>query len=491
MRRSSAVTGLLAVVALGVAVAPAAAAEPAPRTASVSGGLDPQLAYDLAAAQVALDPASGTLSVAIDLHAALPTPLPGDDRAVTVTLAAAAEPRSGDPDDTRCRPTAPGLTDGDATVRLAAAAPLDPIPELPAERGEGGEQPAPELAATATVAPDPLPRTLPATLSADRRRLEATIVDPLLDGAAPSCLVVRSSGLADELPSNLPADEPADEELSVWFDGQQPPRPPDPPSDPRAQPTPPPPAMPAPGSGGVVVDSPRSPGACPQPAGLTWGAFPRELAVRGTALVPVQARRGRDVREVVATLTTFVRGRRVGPPVQIALPPRGYALKLQAPPQPGRLDAQLAWQERRGEIVCQARSRSFRIAVVAPRAPRLTVGGTARRLTLSWGLPGRDCHALLAHRLRVRLAGMGQQRDYRVAASCAGWDEPGAALPDIAVQRDAERLTLAPLGDEPGLWEYRLSAVVNGRTVLSGTLLVEIAEGRDGALVRTIRLRRG
>ncbi len=489
MRRSAPLTGLLAAVALGLAAQPAAAADPAPRTASVSGGVDPQLAYDLAAAQVALDPASGTLRLAIDLHAALPSPLPSDDRAVTVTLAAAAEPRSDDPDDTRCRPTAPGLTDGDATVRLAAPAPLEPIPDPPVER-RGGEEPAPELAATATIAPDPLPRRLPATLSADRRRLEATIADPLLDGAAPRCLVVHSHGLADDLPADLPADAPADEELSVWFDGQRPPLPrPDPPSDPRPQPTPPP-AVQTPGTGGAVVDPPRSPGACPQPAGLTWGAFPRELAVRGTALVPVQARRGRDVREVVATLTTFVRGRRVGPPVQIGLPPRGYALKLQAPPQPGRLDAQLAWQERRGEIVCKARSRSFRIAVVAPRAPRLTVGGTTRRLTLAWGLPSRDCHALLARSLRVRVAGMGHQRDYRVAAPCAGWDEPGAALPDIAVKRDAERLTLAPLGDEPGLWEYRLSAVSNGRTVLRGTLLVEVAE-RDGALVRTIRLRRG
>ncbi len=81
--------------------------------------------------------------------------------------------------------------------------------------------------------------------------------------------------------------------------------------------------------------------------------------------MPVQARAGRDVRDVVASLTTIASGRRLGPPMLVALPPRGYALKLQAPAAAGRLDAQLSWLERRGGASCAGRSRDFRIAVVA------------------------------------------------------------------------------------------------------------------------------
>ncbi|MDR9369038.1 hypothetical protein Q5424_08100, partial [Conexibacter sp. JD483] len=353
--------------------------------------------------------------------------------------------------------------------------------------GGPGDEPPAELTATATIAPDPLPRSRPATLSADRRRLTLTLSDTLLEGAAPRCLVVRSHGLAD----GAPAEAGADEQLSAWFDGQAPPGPnPDPPSDPRPHPgaRDPPPSGATPG----VDTPPQSLRRCDrrQPAGLTWDPFPRELAVGGTALVPVQARDGRDVRAVVASLTTFAGSRKVGAPLLVALPPRGYALKLQAPPQRGRLDAQLTWQEQRDRSSCADKSRSFRIAVVPPRAPRLTIAGTPRRLAFSWGLKGRDCHALLARGLRLRVEGFGQRRAFRVATPCDGWEDPGAALPDLAVERDGQKLLLSPLGDEPGLWQYRVSAFASGRTLLRRTLSVEIAQ-RGDAVVRTITLQHG
>ena len=492
-------------------VAPAIAGADATSTrrAHVSSGVDAALAYDLAGAQVELAPASGTLTVAIELHAALPRPVPAADAAVTIALAAAAEPLPGDATGDRCRPVAAGPSAGDATVTVAATPPAGDAPE-PAEPAEQAAASAPagsaeqaaraeratasapadptpaELTATAAIAPDPLPRTLPVALSPDRRRLTATLVDPLLAGAAPTCLVVRAHGRS----AGAPAEAPDGEELSAWFDGQRPPMPaPGTPSDP-APPTPP--ASRRDGAQPAPNPSPSEPPACPPrpPAGLTWGDFPRELAVGGSALVPVQARRGRDVRAVVASLTTFAHGRPLGPPVTVALPPRGHALQLHAPPQPGRLDARLTWEERRDGSTCSGSSRRFRIAVVAPRAPRLTVSASARRLTLTWGLPGRDCHALLPRGLRVRVEGVGQRRDYRVEQPCEGWEEPGAALPDVSARRAGARLLLSPLGEEPGLWRYRLSAVSGGRTLLRGDLLIEVAE-RDGAVVRTIRLRRG
>ncbi len=261
---------------------------------------------------------------------------------------------------------------------------------------------------------------------------------------------MRAHGLA----AGAPAEAPADEELSGWFDGRQPQPRPAPGSDPTPVPSPPPPSTPD--TAAPVTPSGGAPAAAVcarRGTALAWGAFPRELAVGGSALVPVQARPGRDVRDVVATLTTIAGGRRLGPPVTIAMPARGHALKLLAPAQPGRLDASLSWQERRDGASCEERSRTFRIAVVAPRAPRLTTTGAPRRLALTWGLAGRDCHALLARGLRVRVEGFGQRRDYRVARPCDGWEEPGAALPDLAAAREGERLLLTPLGDEPGLWQ--------------------------------------
>lgn len=485
-RRGLRAAAALAIGAALAAPASALADEAAPRTARVSSGVDPSLAYDLADARATLDPATGTLTLAVDLHAALPAPAPGgdDDAGVTIALAAAAALLPGDAGGSRCQPTAPGTSAGDASVTFAAAPPPASAQETAVQEDQE-PPPAPELTATATIAPDPLPRTLPVALAADRRRLTATLVDPLLVAAAPTCLVVRAHGRA----VGAPAEAPDAEELSAWFDGQRPPV--DDPGGPSDRP-PPSPSMPPPHAERPAPSSrPSSLPDCPSrpPAGLTWGAFPRELAVRGSALVPVQARPGRDVRKVVASLTTVVGGRALGPPVLIALPSRGYALKLQAPPQPGRLDARLSWQERRDGADCAGRSRSFRIAVVEPRAPRLSVATTAQRLTLAWGLPGRDCHALLPRGLRVRVAGVGQRRDYRVERPCDGWEEPGAALPDVAARRADGRLQLSPLGDTPGLWRYRLSAVSNGRTLLRGDLLIEVTE-RGGTTVRTIRLQR-
>jgi hypothetical protein len=223
-------------------------------------------------------------------------------------------------------------------------------------------------------------------------------------------------------------------------------------------------------------------------AGVTWNPFPRELAVRGTAMVPVQARRGRRISDLLATLTTVRRGHVVGEPSRIALPAHGYALQLRAPAEPSRLEVVLSWIERRDGVAFPQRSRRIDVAVVRAIEPRLSIARSAEpdRLALSWGARGHDCHALAERPLRVRLEGLGYVRDYAVEQPCEGWSPPGAALPDVAAERDGETLRLTPRGEEPGSWSYRLTARSGRRTVARGLVVVTVAL-RDGELTRAIR----
>jgi hypothetical protein len=222
--------------------------------------------------------------------------------------------------------------------------------------------------------------------------------------------------------------------------------------------------------------------------GLEWEPFPRELAVRGTALVPVQARRGRRVSDLVATLTTVRGGRPVGEPSRIALPPRGYALQLRAPAEPGRLEVVLSWVEQRDGVACPQRSRRIDVAVVRALEPRLSIAHDAdpASLALAWGARGHDCHALAERPLSVLLEGLGYARTYRVEEPCAEWSAPGMALPDVAAQRVEKTLRLTPRGDEPGSWSYRLTATSGRRAVARGVVVVTVGE-RDGELMRSIR----
>ncbi|MDW5593590.1 hypothetical protein VSS74_04540 [Conexibacter stalactiti] len=471
-QRGSFLTALAAGVALATLTAPAAAAAqepPQPRTATIADAADPGVVYDLAALNVVLDPAAGTLAIALDLH--LPPPLPPavDAATVTVRLASNAVADGG----TSCR-VEPPAAPGDVVLTLAT----DPLDGT--------------LTASATIAPDPLPRPLTVDRSPDGARISLALTDPLLAQAAPRCAEAVARGRSDGLPDD--PGEHGDDALAGWFDGQRPVVEPPPP-----RPLPDAPAAPS-GGAPVPPSAPTTPqstarrptegGACRRsglPA-LEWEPFPRELAARGTALVPVQARRGRRVSDLVATLTTVRGGRAVGEPSRISLPPRGYALQLRAPAEPGRLDVVLSWVEQRDGVDCPQRSRRISVAVVRALEPRLSIARESdpARLTLAWGARGHDCHALAERPLSVRLEGLGYVRGYRVDDPCAEWSTPGMALPDVAAQRAGETLRLTPRGDEPGSWSYRLTAKSGRRTVASGFVVVTVDE-QDGAVVRSIR----
>ncbi|HST40150.1 MAG TPA: hypothetical protein VLK58_11600, partial [Conexibacter sp.] len=434
-------TALAAAAALIVAAPAGAAAQlqtspPQARTATVADAADPGVVYDLRALGVVVDPAAGALAVTLDLHPSSPAPQPPALAAATVTVRLAAN----------------AVADGDERCRIVpATAPGDVLLTLSADPLDGA------LTASATIAPDPLPRPLSVERSPDGERISLALSDPLLAPAAPRCAEAVARGRSDDQPAD--AGEHGDDALAGWFDGQQPVPEPPPPR--------PLPGAPSPPSGGAA-GPPPAPSATQPPAprrqsdgggcrridepALEWEPFPRELAVRGTALVPVQARRGRRIRDLVATLTTVRDGRAVGAPTRIALPPRGYALQLRAPADPGRLEVVLSWVEQRDGVACPQRSRRIDVAVVRAVEPRLSIvrDSDPPRLALAWGARGHDCHALAERPLNVRLEGLGYTRSYRVDEPCGEWDVPAMALPDVAAERVGGSLRLTPRGDEPG-----------------------------------------
>ncbi|MDO8210075.1 hypothetical protein [Conexibacter sp. CPCC 206217] len=462
----------------------AAAAQAEVRHANLLDPPDPAVTFDMSALDVTFDRAASTLTVELDLHQPLPALLPSPDQQVTIALGEHATATA----DAGCRLEPPEST-GDVRLTIAA--------------GPLGDA----LVATATVAPNGDPLLLPVALSPDRSRLSLTLRDPLLAQAQPRCVEARAHGLVADLPlaPSDPAQPPADDLLSGWFDGYAPAEPGEPrgPGDPDPGPSgdqPPSPAPPAPPSVGASPPAPTSPTvatrsdvarACRTIAtpALTWREFPRELAVRATATVPVQARRDRRVEDVVATVTTFRAGAQVGEPARIALPARGYALQLRAPARTGRLTVALAWVERRGSgagTPCPQRSDPHETTVVQPLEPRLQLARDPDRLSLAWGARGRDCHALQRRALDVQVEGLGYTRSYRVTEPCAGWGAPGAALPDIAARRAGAALRLTPRGEDSGSWSYRMTARTGARVLLQGLLVVTVGR-RDGAVWRTIR----
>lgn len=471
-QRGTFLTALASAAALALTAPIDAAAEgpPQPRTATIADGADPGVVYDLAALDVVLDPAAGTLAVALDLHVPATPPLPPAVDAATVTVRLAAD----------------AAADGDASCRIASAvAPGDVVLTLAADPLDGA------LTARATIAPDPLPRPLLVDRSPDGARISLALTDRLLEQAAPRCAEAVARGRSDGLPGD--PGEHGDDALAGWFDGQQPVPAPPPPRPAPDQPAPPsgaPPSRPAPVAHQPAARRPTDGGACRRigPPALEWEQFPRELAVRGTALVPVQARRGRRVSDLVATLTTVRGGRAVGEPSRISLPPRGYALQLRAPAEPGRLEVVLSWVELRDGVPCAQRSRRIDVAVVRALEPRLSIvrESDPARLTLAWGARGHDCHALAERPLNVRLEGLGYTRSYRVDEPCEEWDVPAMALPDVAAERLGGTLRLTPRGDEPGSWSYRLTAKSGRRTVAGGAVVVTVSE-RGDELIRTIR----
>lgn len=469
--RAAVISAALALLLLWAGALPARAEEAPPRTATVLGAADPGVLFDLRELQVSLDPAAATLALSLRLELPLPQPSLPVAEAPSVTVRLAADALA---DGESCR-IGPRASDGDVTVRLLA----DPL--------DGA------LSATATIAPDLLPRPLTVERAPLGTRLSLTLADPLLARAAPRCAEAVARGRGDAAQQQQGgADADGDDRIAGWFDDSRPqpvpdsrPTPPAPPvvEPPSAPPTAPPAASAPPATRGRATHGCR----VAEPA-VEWEPFPRELALRATTVVPMQARRGRQVSDLLASVTTFRDGRAVGAPVRTALPARGYALQLRAPAEPGRLEVVLSWSERRGGAACRARSRTIDVAVVRAQEPRLTItrDGDPARLTLAWGARGHDCHALAERPLSVRLEGYGYRRDYRVALPCDGWEEPGMALPDVAAQVVGETLRLTPRGDEPGSWRYRLTARSGRRAVADGTVIVRVL-ARGGELVRGIR----